>query len=410
MKFLHAADIHLDSPLAGLARRAVVPPHVTHDCTRRAFTNLVDIAITEDVAFVVIAGDLFDADWKDFSSGLFLAREMRRLGRPCVVIRGNHDAASLVTKSLTPPDNMRMLSSRTAESFPLPEHGVVVHGRSFPDRAVPEDFSADYPAPIAGKLNIGLLHTSAENPGEHETYAPCRIEGLGGKGYDYWALGHIHARRVLHEAPHIVFPGNIQGRNPRETGVKGVTLVEVQDHRVVSIEHRPTDVLRWAQVEVDATGAEARAEIAQRMRFALAAAQGEADGRPLIARVTLSGPTICHAALLADPDQADAECRNAAAAIADDLHIERVRIATIAPDAARHDRGALAELEAAFRDALDDAEVQRRLLDDFRKLAAGLFEDLPELLPRTPDDLRHLLPEAWETVARNLAATPTPPG
>src|ERR1035437_4668036 len=99
MKFLHAADIHLDSPLAGLQTRADLPGDVVRHCTRRAFEAMVKLAVDEDVAFVVIAGDLYDGDWKDFSTGLFFAEQMRRLARPCFLLRGNHDARSLITRS-----------------------------------------------------------------------------------------------------------------------------------------------------------------------------------------------------------------------------------------------------------------------------------------------------------------------
>ncbi len=208
---------------------------MTRHCTRRAFANLIDLAIAQDVAFIIIAGDLYDGDWRDYSTGLFFAGEMRRLGRPCFLIRGNHDARSVITKSLVPPPNVFEFSSRRTETQVLDELGVALHGRSFPDRAVPEDLSAGYPDPVRGRLNIGILHTSAEDPGEHETYAPCRISGLIAKGYDYWALGtHPSAPGTppRHGHPPIVFPGNIQGRHVRETGAKGCTLVDVQDGQI----------------------------------------------------------------------------------------------------------------------------------------------------------------------------------
>ncbi len=293
MKFLHAADIHLDSPLAGLRARADLPDAVIQNCTRRAFTAMIDLALAEDVAFVVIAGDLYDADWKDFSTGLFFAQEMQRLGRPCFVLRGNHDARSLITRSLTLPSNVREFSSRTCETATLADLGVALHGHSFPNRAVPEDLSAGYPPPRAGMVNIGVLHTSAEDPGEHETYAPCSVAGLTIKGYDYWALGHIHARRVLAERPWVVFPGNLQGRHPKETGPKGCTLVTVEDRQVVAVEHRTVDVLRWAALEVDAAGADV-ATLTGRIADAVGATLAAADGRPVLARVTLLGATALH--------------------------------------------------------------------------------------------------------------------
>ncbi len=406
MKFLHAADIHLDSALSGIRHFGDIPAHVTRDCTRRALANVIDLAIAEDVAFVVIAGDLYDSDWRDFSTGLFVAGEMRRLGRPCFLVRGNHDAQSVITRTLEPPPNVHVFSSLKTETMRLDEFGVVLHGRSFPNRAVPEDLSLTYPAPVAGRLNIGVLHTSADDPGEHATYAPCAVESLAAKGYDYWALGHIHQRRVLHERPFIVFPGNIQGRHPNETGAKGVTLVEARDGRIVGLEHRSIDVLRWAQVGVDASGAETVADIATRARLALTAARDEAEGRPLIVRLTLAGATTCHAAMLAEPDAIEAEMRNAAASVGGDVFIERVRLQTRLPTAlAAADLDAVAQLRAPFLAGLDDPEICTRLLDDFAALA-GLIPG--RAAPPTRDDLATLSEEAWQMVAQALAGEPAP--
>jgi exonuclease SbcD len=408
MQFLHAADIHLDSPLTGLSSRGSVPDHIIRHCTRRAFANLVDLAVARDVAFVIIAGDLYDADWRDYSTGLFFAHEMRRLNRPCFIIRGNHDARSVITRSLVPPPNVQEFSSRKAETIELAELGVALHGRSFPDRAVPEDLSASYPIPVYGRLNIGILHTSAEDPGEHETYAPCTLPSLIAKGYDYWALGHVHGRRELHAGnPWIVFPGNIQGRHARETGAKGVTLVDVHDGRITGLRHHTTDVLRWAAVCVPLDGAETIPEIAARLRFELTVAHDASGGLPLIVRIALQGTTDRHAEMAADFQAIEAECRNAAAAVSGSLFVERVRLETRAakprPDI---DGSAAALLEEAFLQALEDPEIQQLLLDDFKTLngqvppASG--RDM-RALPKSLDDLRAVAPEAWHMVAQALS-------
>lgn len=404
MKFLHAADIHLDSPLTGLSSNDQIPDAVVRHCTRRAFSNLIDLAIAEDVAFVIIAGDLYDGDWRDYSTGLFFANEMRRLGRPCFLVRGNHDARSQITRNLQQPPNVHEFSSRAAGTIPLAELRVALHGRSFPDRAVDEDLSDAYPAALSGYLNIGILHTSAEDPaGEHDRYAPCRIEGLIAKGYDYWALGHIHQRRDLNPdgSPWIIFPGNIQGRHVRETGAKGCTLVEVQNDRIVSVQHCDLDVLRWANIAVALDGAETMAEVAAAIRSDLAAAEQWADGRPLIARVTLTGATACHAALAADPVAVAAECRNAAAAVSGALHIERLRLQTRPPARQMELDDELASLRKAFLDALGDPAVAAGLMADFRALDGQIparSDRSRERAPLSDDALSALAPEAWSIV------------
>ena len=407
MKFIHAADLHLDSPLAGIARRGSVPEHVLKNCTRRALAAMVDLALAEEVAFVVIAGDVYDADWKDYSTGLFFAEQMRRLGdRPCFLVRGNHDAASVITSQLQPPPNVEEFSSRTTETKCREALGVAVHGRSFPHRAVPEDFSAAYPPPLPGQLNIGLLHTSADDPGEHATYAPCSVPALAMKGYDYWALGHIHARRELSRTPWIVFPGNLQGRHARETGAKGCTLVEVQDRRIIGVEHRPVDVLRWAAVMADVGGVRSLAEVAERVRPTLAATAEQADGRPLLVRLTLAGATLLHPALLADPLALEAECQNAAFATADQVWLESVRLGTRLPQdkaALSPSTDALALLAEAFQQALDDPAQCEALLQHMDELAHRLPGAADLDVPRTAEQLRALAPDAWQIVAHALA-------
>lgn len=405
MKFLHAADIHLDSPLLGLHARDDLPDAVIRHCTRRAFANMIDLALAEDVAFVVIAGDLYDGDWKDFSSGLFFAEQMRRLGRPCFLLRGNHDARSVITRNLTLPPNVREFSSRTCQTFELPELGVALHGHSFPNRAVPEDLSAGYGEARPGMLNIGVLHTSADDPGEHETYAPCSVTALALKGYDYWALGHIHARRELGKNPWIVFPGNLQGRNPKETGPKGCTLVTVEDGHLAPPKHCPVDVLRWTTLELDVTGldvANLTGRIAERTR----AEVDRSDSRPLLARLTLTGATDLHARLLNDTEQLAAECRNAAIEADGQLWVEAVRVQT--RPLPHTDADALTPLRDAFTAGLDDPALVAGLLEEL----AGLRQKVPGPardgleLPQDAEALRRFAEDAWGIAAGALEAEP----
>ncbi len=182
----------------------------------------------------------------------------------------------------------------------LDELGVAIHGQSFADQAVTEDLSRNYPKPVHGLFNIGILHTSAGGYAAHARYAPCDIARLRAHGYEYWALGHVHERTVLSEDPWVVFPGNPQGRHIGETGPKGVTLVTVADGRVRSVEHRVLDVLRWAHIEVDLTNAADEPEAMTLVQAKLETAMRDAGSRPLAARVTLTGATRAHAALAAD--------------------------------------------------------------------------------------------------------------
>ena len=104
----------------------------------------------------------------------------------------------------------------------LEDLGLAVHGQGFAKREVTEDLSSAYPQADPHLFNIGLLHTCLDGKPGHEPYAPCTVDGLRSKGYQYWALGHVHNREVVSQDPWIVFPGNIQGRHARETGSQGL--------------------------------------------------------------------------------------------------------------------------------------------------------------------------------------------
>ena len=225
MKFIHAADIHLDSPLRGLERYEGAPVDEIRQATRRALENLVSLAVESEVDFVLLVGDLYDGDWRDHNTGLFFAKQMsefRKAGIKVFLIAGNHDAQNVMTKSLRLPDNVHQLNTSKPETVRLEELGVAIHGQGFRTKAVTKNLAMDYPAAIPHVFNIGLLHTSVTGREGHDNYAPCTPTNLVDLNYDYWALGHVHTRECLSEDPPIHFPGNVQGRHIREAGPKGV--------------------------------------------------------------------------------------------------------------------------------------------------------------------------------------------
>lgn len=299
-KFIHAADIHLDSALRGLEFYEGAPVAEIRNATRRAFNHLIDIAMEEKVGFVLLAGDLYDGDWRDYNTGLYFIERMGRLrdvGIQVFVVAGNHDAASQITRRLRLPDNVTMFDTRRPQRIILDKLDTAVYGQGFATRAVTEDLSQAYAQGDPQLFNIGLLHTCLDGKPGHEPYAPCKIDGLCSKGYQYWALGHVHTREEVSIDPWIVFPGNTQGRHVRETGPKGCTLVTVDNLEVQAAEHRDLDVLRWSLCEVDAAGCETLDEIYERTRAALQQEVDAAAGRPVAARLVLQGSCPVHARL-----------------------------------------------------------------------------------------------------------------
>ena len=292
-EFLHAADIHLDSPLRGLQRYEGAPVDEIRQASRRALENLVQLAIERSVAFVLIAGDLYDGEWKDHRTGLYFVSQMARLreaGIPVVAIAGNHDATNKMTRTLPLPGNVHMLDSKKPETIRLDQWGVAIHGQSFPTGAVLDDMSAAYPSAVGGMLNIGLLHTCETGREGHEAYAPCTIPGLIAKDYDYWALGHVHGQEVLNRDPEIIFSGNVQGRHIHEQGPKGCLLVQVDAQQRFRPELWPLDVFRWQSCWVDAAGAASKEDLLDRFRQRLAKLMAESDGLSLAVRVETAVP------------------------------------------------------------------------------------------------------------------------
>ena len=448
-RFLHAADLHIDSALRGLSRYEGAPAEAIRTATRRAVDNLVALALGEDrtpglaearepVDFVLIAGDVYDGAWRDFSTGLFFAERLNRLRRagiPVILLSGNHDADSVITRGLTLPDNAVTLptDAPATHRLDLPGGNVAVHGQGFATRAVTANLSAAYPPPEPGRFNIGLLHTCATEAGDvgaggagggdHEPYAPCKPAELAAKGYDYWALGHIHVPHALHDDadPHaapIVFPGNTQGRHARECGPRGCQLVTVQDDGTVAAEFRPLDVVRWDRVVVDVAalvaGGDDRPDdfLREAVEGLEAAAHNAREGRDrlLAARVEFVGATPADADLRADPSRLEHEVKNAANALGG-VWVEKVRIDTRPPGRGGESSdadgplGVLAEVLAEAR--ADPAALEALAGVALKELRGSLRANLPAAERpdlSDPDRLRNLLADAARLARDRLTA------
>lgn len=323
--FLHAADIHLDSPLKGLELYEDAPVDQIRRAARRAFDSLVDLAIDEEVAFVLLAGDLYDGDWKDYNTGIYLVNRMGRLreaGIPVFIVSGNHDAASQITRVLNLPDNVTLFSHKKAETRILDHLGVAIHGHSFSSRAVVDDLTRHYPQGDPALFNIGLLHTSLNGRPGHEPYAPCTLDNLRSKGYQYWALGHVHQREVVAHDPWVVFAGNIQGRHIRETGAKGCTVVSVEGGGVVAVEEKEMDVLRWSLCRIDICRCHRTESLLELVRETFEA-EKEAANRPMAIRLVLEGTTPLHGRLHENSFHWHEEFRAIAASLGD-VWLEKV--------------------------------------------------------------------------------------
>lgn len=385
-RFLHTADIHLDSPLRGIAGHVGSAAERIRTATREAFANLVGQSIDEEVSFFIIAGDLYDGDWRDYQTGLFFVRQMGRLAEahiPAFVLYGNHDAESQITRRLNLPENVKAFSTRKPETFELKQLSVALHGHSFRQRDVTDNLVPAYPKPIAGAFNIGVLHTGLGGMGGHANYAPCTLDDLVNKGYDYWALGHVHQGSVLHERPHVVFPGNLQGRHIRETGAKGAYLITVDDGEVTELAPVHVDIVRWALVTVSVDGCGRIVDVVDRVRDVIEeTVSNRAEGRLIACRIELKGRSEIHDRLLSSMEYLLAEARAAALGLGEEAAwVERIVIATepaldVATLRARED--AVGELQRMLDGAGEDAVLLQQLEADIGELVRKLPYEIRE--------------------------------
>lgn len=405
--FVHAADLHLDSPLLGLAGKSADYAARVEAASREAFDNLVALAIDEGCRFMVLAGDIFDGDLRNFQTGLYFMDGMRRLeeaGIDVFMVLGNHDSANRFADKLSLTGNVHVFPKAKPATHVLDDVRVAIHGRSFPRPDVSEDLAREYPSATQTAFNIGVLHTAcAGSEGHHARYAPCTAEQLVNHGYDYWALGHVHAHAILAEHPHIVYPGNLQGRHPRETGPKGAVLVTVDDGKVVGLVHRALDVVRWAALLIDVSGTQEEREVLDLIRNQLAACAEEAEGRPVALRVTITGATPLHSRLILERGAFREDVETLLATLSHDVWLEKLVLTTELPTtpdtvdptvAGRLDQ----ELTRLSHDSALTAVLEARLAEIRTKLPAGAHAD--DFI----EQMRAEIPERAAALARSLVS------
>lgn len=413
MRLVHAADIHLDSPLRGLDRYDGAPSGSLRVATRRAFSNLIDYCLEEKADALLLAGDVYDGDGQDFNTGLFFVKQLARLrgaGISVYAILGNHDAASVITRRLKLPENVTLLSHRSPETAVNERLGLAVHGQSFAKRDVTEDLAAGYPKPRPDLLNVGLLHTALSGRAEHAPYAPTTVDRLSARGYGYWALGHVHRAEVVSQSPWIVFPGNLQGRSVRETGEKGFAVVTAEGTEVTGVEMVSCDVARWHDLDIDVASARNQDDVLALVRRALDSAIAASGSRLVAARVRLAGRGAVHSALVRDIPSLEANVRAVASDANGEVWVEKLVVQThpeIDFEKVRERPDALGHVARTIHGLSEDPEALAALTEELRplldRLPPGLGEGAPLLDLRDTDALRTFLSEVEGILVPMLA-------
>lgn len=378
-RFVHAADLHLDSPFREVGRIREGLDEVLRDASLEAWDALVDLCLAEQAEFLLIAGDVYDGGRRGVRSGSQLRRGLERLaeaGIPTLIVLGNHDPLDdgLGVEEI---DGVTVFRSGQPQTITLEGDAgapVLVHGVSFRTRSEDANLARRFGRADAAGLQIGLLHCMVGSGEDHRPYAPCTTQDLLDAGFDYWALGHIHRHRLVHADPPIVYAGALQGRSPRpsEQGAHGAVLVTFDDDGIIEVEQRALDRVRFAEIDVPIDAHEDLDALERALEDAAGVVVGEADGRLVLVRARLTGSGPLYSPLSAE--HAVEELRRALDAGAPVGTVwERISLEATAPldlEALRGSAGLEGDLVRAF-DALA-AEPER---------LAAILEELEATLP-----------------------------
>jgi len=302
--FLHAADLHLDTPFSGVGRVDARLAETLRDATIGAFDRLVTAATERSVAFVVIAGDVYDGPERGVRARLAFRDGLLRLARagiPSFIVHGNHDPVEEGWSAIRAwPEGITVFGAGGVTTFPVQRGGQVlalVHGISYAQRSVTENLALRFKRAPEECFQVGVLHCNAGANGDHAPYSPCSVEDLVARGLDYWALGHVHTRQFLREGkPWIAYPGNIQGLSPKpaERGAKGALLTSVDDDRVTSIEFLPLDIVRFDECELDVSRLIDLVGLVDSVVEVSLEQAATHEGRTVVLRVSLTGRGAVH--------------------------------------------------------------------------------------------------------------------
>ena len=413
-RFVHAADLHLDSPFVGM--KASAPENVTkalHSATFKAYEKIVELCISERVDALLVAGDVYDSADRSLRAQRRFVEGLERLhtaGIRSFVCHGNHDPLDGWEAQLNYPPSCTRFGA-TFESVPVfkddPNRAIVV-GISYPTRDVTQNLVQLLGRVDPDPLFVGLMHANVGNNLGHGPYAPCSLDDLVQSGIDYWALGHVHTRQVLNEqSPTVVYPGNSQGRHPNETGARGVYFAEVNDGGNTCLHFRAVDTIRWERLNLDISHCETDQHLIDSLHQQVEDALDGADGRSVVLRVTLSGQGSLYSSLRQPNFIEDlrADLNDAWAGRSPFAWCERIEDETASPfNRQERLQGSdfLAEVLKTADQVKDDPELLARFRDGLSDLyqhhryRRHLFDHAPD-----EDDLAALIDEA-ETIAVNL--------
>lgn len=310
--FLHAADLHLDTPFVGINKVAPAVAEALRDASLRTFDAIVELALERDAAFFLAAGDIYDGAERGLRAQLRFHDGLRRMvagGISCFVVHGNHDPLTKGWSAIERwPEGVTVFGHGSDPAVVELQRGgqrlATVQGISYATAVTTENLALRLRRPPGEGLHVGVLHCNVEGFGqEHSNYSPCTLSDLRATGLDYLALGHVHEHRVLSGGasgePWVVYPGNSQARSFRrsEIGAKGAVVAHVEEGAVVAVEHVACDQVRFTELSCDVSALQDLPALEDRLLDEARSALGAAGGRPVVGRARLVGRGRLHAQL-----------------------------------------------------------------------------------------------------------------
>ena len=403
IKILHTADLHLDSPLNSLALRDENLKNRVQVATRETLKKIVNIAIEENVIAVLICGDLFDRIERSANTSAFLMIQIHRLKRAGIhvfYIKGNHDVGNPISVTIDFPNNVHCFDAKGGY-VQLDSADVCIHGISFSGKTAPESLIPKFKPPMPGMVNIAMMHTSVNGSAGHDIYAPCKVNEMISTGFDYWALGHIHKRKVYAERPWIVMPGMPQGRDVGESGTKSITLINIEDRQVI-IKEVFTSVVEFGEIEIDTTSLQDIDSLYSAIHTNLQNFKNQLQSSSGIARVTLKGKSELNWQIHRDRDSLVEMIRDYASEIGE-IGIDKVKLETsekqaiITPDATT-------ELAEIMNQLQNTKKFNDKFLGELNQLIGQLPSKVRSKLLNNEDAANALVEQLSRNGARRVIA------
>lgn len=376
IRFIHTADLHLDSPFKGISELDEAISQELADATFNAFENIINLCIEEKVDFLLISGDVYDNQDKSLRAQLKFIDGLGRLSKEGIqtyVVHGNHDPSNGWASNLEIPMNVHVFGGRKVHKHIFQKDGedlAEIYGFSYHRRDITDSVIPEFEEKVSSStlFSIALLHCNLSTSTEHEPYAPCAVNDLTGLPIDYWALGHVHNMDIVKESPMIVYPGNTQGRHIREGGERGCYLVEVDDNHNIKMEFKPTACIRWQTKNLSIEGYKNIQELMREIYKIIDDIKEECDNRPAICRLNLTGRGALSQDLMRQSNIDDilSELRDNESTETCFVWVEKIKVETSSPidrEKLRDSGDFIGEIVGMY-DELYEKETERQKLNE----------------------------------------------